>query len=54
MPTRSLLDVYQMPRDTGLTRSMTLDTRGNIYASGHINTTISMPTGQQLVNARRL
>ncbi len=45
-----LLDFYQMPRETGVARGLALDSRGNIYATGHINSTISMPTGEVLVN----
>ena len=45
------LDFYQMPRDVGSPRALALDSRGNIYASGNINTTLAMPTGQVFRNA---
>ena len=40
-----------MPRDVGSPRALTLDSRGNIYASGDIRTTLAMPTGQVFRNA---
>ena len=40
-----------MPRAVGNARALTIDSRGNIYVSGNISTTLAMPTGQVFRNA---
>ncbi len=45
-----LLAFHQMPRDVGVPRVLALDSRGNILATGNVNKSMPMPTGEVLRN----